>query len=185
MPRKIALGFTQSASRRRPGDRRRPMTWTPSAESMSRVARTLLSLVWIGLIACGFSTPPPAAAAIPTSTPAPAPTPPHTVQERVEISEFAERCAAITATIPLSLIAHGSRNEFVAYLSDEWRQLGPPTSLETYHVAVQAMYDEWTSLPEDVDIDPNSPVLQGLLEATVELDRYTLDVLEAKQCIDR
>ena len=157
-----------------------------SRETASSVQAALLAVV-LALVACGSSVPAPPAMAVPTATPSPIPTPTITLMlsARVAIREYAEQCAAIQENTPLSLLAHGTRNEFLDYLSDEWSRLVPPPSLEAYHAAVQATYDEWRTLPEDVDPDPNSPVMRRALDLTFKLDKYTLDMLEAKRCINR
>ena len=118
-------------------------------------------------------------------SPLPTPTVTLTLSAQIAIKEYAEQCATILQNTPLSIVAHGTRTDFLNYLSDEWSKLVPPPSLTAYHAAVRAYYDEWSTLPEDVNPDPEGQVSKRVVELTFTLDRYTLDTLEATGCIDR
>ena len=146
-----------------------------------------LMAVVLALFACGSSVTPSPTSAVPTATPSPSPVPTSTptLSARAAVTEYAEQCVAIRKNTPLGIVAHGTRADFMSYLSVEWGMMVPPPSLEAYHAAVQAVYDEWRTLPEDVEIDMNSPAGRRALDETFKLDRYVLDTLEESGCIDR
>ena len=151
---------------------------------MCRLVRGLvLAVIVLASLGCGGSHATPTATATATLTATPTAT--YTPQARAAIKEFTEQCASMQKNTPLSIIAHGTRNEVLTYFSNEWSKLVPPPSLVAYHAAVQTAYEEWRTLPKGVEFDLNSPSLRRLWDVTFELDSYTLDLLEASRCINR
>ena len=141
------------------------------------VSGLVLAVIVLASLGCGGSHATPTATATVTLTP--------TLQARTAIREFTEQCASMQKNTPLSIIAHGTRNEVLTYFSNEWSKLVPPPSLVAYHAAVQTVYEEWRTLPEGVELDLNSLPMRRLWDVTFELDGYTLDMLEANRCISR
>ena len=146
------------------------------------------------MTACGSTAPASTPTAVPTATPSPLPSPTTTpspfptpitlsLSTRSAIWEYGEQCANILQNVPVSIVAHGTRAEFLGYLYDEWGKLVPPPSLTACHSAVRACYGEWRGLPEGTEPDPNGPIAKHAMNVTLALDRYTLETLEATGCI--
>ena len=154
---------------------------------MNRLATVAVLAVVLLLPACAALTSAPSPTAAPTATPSPLPTPTATLtlSTKKAILEYAEQCAAILQNTPLSIVAHGTRRDFLNYVIIEWDDLVPPRELAVYHEAVLALYNEWRTLPEGADLDMGSPVAKHALDETFKLDTYTLDTLEETGCVDR
>ena len=95
----------------------------------------------------------------------------------MSIEEYAERCADIKRTAPVA----GSLDDFLTYVSDEWRKLVPPQILEDYHSAIQAVYAEM--LKSGGVVDEASPAFQYAAAEGKKLGVVILDKLMRAGCI--
>lgn len=95
---------------------------------------------------------------------------------RMTVEEYALHCRDIIITAPAMDNVDGLASHFLR----EWRKIIPPEIAEEYHQATLKVYEDFK---ENGEIDPASPNVLRLQEASVRVGTEFLDTLRLTGCI--